>query len=285
MELDHNEESNLKIKGEPMQLKSTRSVTAVDCRMLQKLLSTTIIMAVIMCSTPVISKAKSQQQYGEWDFAAELYLWGASIGGDTSTGTDLDIGIDDLIDGLNMAFMGSFTAKKDRWGFMIDAIYLDASDNEDLNTSFGGVNTDIDLSSWVVTPMIGYEVLNSDKFTLNIIGGVRYLYLNTEIDLRNADPATAAFSFSGDASGDNWDGIIGICGSIDIAANWYIPYHLDIGTGDSEFTWQGFTGVGYHFSYIDLMAGYRYLSWNFDDNDVFDDMNLSGFGAGVKFYF
>ncbi|MFT5729164.1 MAG: hypothetical protein ACI8PB_003327 [Desulforhopalus sp.] len=268
-----------------MNIKLKRKKRALDYKKLQMFFSVAIVATVMIFSLPGQSKAKPAHSDGGWDFAAEVYFWGASIGGDTATGTDVDIEIDDLIDGLNMAFMGSFGVKKERWAFMVDAIYLDSSDNTNINTRIGGVNTNVDLSSWIVTPMIGYEVLNSDKFSLTILGGVRYLYLDTEIDLRNADPAGPAFSFNGDDSGDNWDGIIGIMGDIEIAANWYIPYHLDIGTGDSEFTWQGFTGIGYHFNHIDVLAGYRYLSWNFDDNDVFDDMNLSGFMAGAKFYF
>ena len=265
--------------------KQNNKMDIFNSKALQLFPSMVMLLAVIMFSTPAISKADTQQQDEGWGFAAEVYFWGASIGGDTATGTDLDIGIDDLIDGLNMAFMGSVGVKKDRWGFMIDAIYLDASDNENLNTSIGGVNADIDLSSWVVTPMIGYKLLDSDKFFLTVLGGVRYLYLDTEVDLRNADPAATSFSFSGDDSGDNWDAIIGILGDIAIGANWFIPYQLDIGTGDSEFTWQGYAGIGYHFSFVDVAAGYRYLSWNFDDNDVFDDMNLSGFIAGARFNF
>jgi hypothetical protein len=265
--------------------KQKNNMNSFNSKALQLFPFMVMLLAVIMFSTPGLSKANPQKQDGGWNFAAELYFWGASIDGETATGDNLDIGIDDLIDGLNLAFMGNLGVKKDRWGFMIDTIYLDASDNTNLNTSIGGVNTNVDLSSWVVTPMIGYEVVNSDQFSLVIIGGVRYLYLDTEIDLRNADPAGPVFSINAEDSGDNWDGIIGLRGELTFATNWFIPYHLDIGAGDSDFTWQGFAGVGYHFSYIDVLAGYRYLSWDFDDNAAIDDMNLSGFGAGVKFYF
>ena len=41
--------------------------------------------------------------------------------------------------------------------------------------------------------------------------------------------------------------------------------------------------MGYSFSSIDVVAAYRFLEWDFDDNDVFDDMNVNGPLLGVRF--
>ena len=43
--------------------------------------------------------------------------------------------------------------------------------------------------------------------------------------------------------------------------------------------------MGYRFDLCDVLVAYRYLDWNFDDNDVFDDLNVNGFAAGVRFFF
>ncbi len=50
-------------------------------------------------------------------------------------------------------------------------------------------------------------------------------------------------------------------------------------------TWQALGGVGYRFSKADLVLGYRHMEWNFDGNSVFDDLDISGPYAGVKFVF
>lgn len=235
--------------------------------------------------TAHISEAAEQKNSGDWQFMAELYLWYASIGGEAAAGADVDIGADDLIDDLNLAFMGNIGMKKNRWGFMVDAIYLNASDNQNISSPIGGINTDVELSSWIVTPMVGYEAVASDQFSLNIVAGARYLYLDAEVDLRNADPAGPAFNAGATDSGGNWDGIIGVKGDVSLTTHWYIPYYFDIGTGNSEITWQAFAGLGYRFKHFDILAGYRYLSWEFDDDEVFGDLNVSGVGAGIKFYF
>ena len=40
-----------------------------------------------------------------------------------------------------------------------------------------------------------------------------------------------------------------------------------------------------NFSRVDLMAGWRYERWNFDDNPVLDNMYINGPIAGVKIRF
>lgn len=220
-----------------------------------------------------------------WQFMAEAYFWGASVNGDTASGSDISIDIDDLVDDLNLGFMGVLGVKKGKWGFLVDTIYLDVSDNTNVAIGSVGVNTNVGLEGWVVTPVATYEFFRSGETSINVIAGARYLDLSTDIDLRNADPNSTQFNRKLSDSGSNWDGIVGVKGNLFLNDNWFIPFSADVGAGDSEFTWQFFGGLGYRFNRVDILAGYRYLSWEFDDSDVFDDLNFSGLAAGVRFYF
>jgi len=221
----------------------------------------------------------------EWQFMAEAYFWAASIGGESASGSDIDIDIDDIIDDLNIGFMGTLGAKKGKWGFLVDTIYLDVSDNKNILMDSVPVNTNLDLKGWVVTPMIGYQVYEEGETTISVIAGARYLNLAVDVDLRNPDPTSDFFRPSLSDSGGNWDGIIGVKGDLFLNDNWFIPLYADIGAGDSEFTWQVNGGLGYRFTNFDILVAYRYLSWDWDDNDVFDDLNFSGFAAGMRFLF
>ena len=49
---------------------------------------------------------------GEWRYKASLYLWGAGIGGTSSSGGDVDVSFSDIIDNLDMAAMGAIEARK-----------------------------------------------------------------------------------------------------------------------------------------------------------------------------
>ena len=66
-------------------------------------------------------------------------------------------------------------------------------------------------------------------------------------------------------------------------------HYLDVGTGDTDLTWQALASLGYQFEHLDLVFGYRYLDWDFDENDpggkTFADLDFNGPYAGVKFTF
>ena len=81
---------------------------------------------ILMVATPLSSiGAEDSPEKDQWQFGTEIYLWGASIGGELPTGTDIDIGFDAIIKNLNIAMMGTVAAKKDRWWLFADLIYMD----------------------------------------------------------------------------------------------------------------------------------------------------------------
>jgi hypothetical protein len=227
----------------------------------------------------------------DWQFGAEVYFWGASIGGTSATGGDVDIGIADLLDNLDMAIMGAFGARKGKWMLAADVIYLDVSEKNDgqITLPVGpGVNitgdADVKLKGWIVTPSVRYSLIENEKVSLNLLGGARYLWLDAEIKVETSGPLGNRQAKASD-SGDVWDAVVGVNGQVELADKWYLPYYLDVGTGQSDLTWQAFAGVGYRFKKLDALLGYRYLDWDFDDNEVFDDLNLSGAFVGAKFWF
>ena len=227
----------------------------------------------------------------EWQLGAEVYFWGASIGGSSATGSDIDISIDNLLDDLDMAIMGAFGARKGKWMLAADVIYLDVSQKDDGQVTLpvgSGVNVstevDVKLKGWIVTPTVRYNLIDNEKGSLNLLGGARYLWLDAKLKADISGPLQTRQAKVSD-SGGVWDGVVGVNGHIDLNEKWYLPYYADVGAGQSDFTWQAFAGVGYRFKKLDALLGYRYMDWDFDDNEVFDDLNLSGAFVGVKFWF
>jgi len=82
-----------------------------------------------------------------------------------------------------------------------------------------------------------------------------------------------------------WDGIIGVKGRASFGANreWFVPYYLDVGTGQSDFTWQGIIGIGYQFHWGAVTAAWRYLDYEFKSGKPLESLNLSGPAIGVTF--
>ena len=168
------------------------------------------------------------------------------------------------------------------------ALYMDVEVNP--NTPFGpgvlnGVFRDLRSRSWVVTPQVTYRVVQSDRWDLDLLAGARYLYLKSDL-LRNNLLGVPVLKTD---SAIFWDGIVGTSGKMKFDQNWFLPFHFDVGAGDTELTWQAFAGLGYNFGTWDLVAGYRYLEWDFDDDDTaggtFKDLNMSGPVFGAKFMF
>jgi hypothetical protein len=69
------------------------------------------------------------------------------------------------------------------------------------------------------------------------------------------------------------------------AGKLFLPYYLDAGAGSSKFTWQGMLGIGYAFSWGDLLLVYRYLSFEQGDNKPVERFWLAGPALGVTFHF
>ena len=63
-----------------------------------------------------------------------------------------------------------------------------------------------------------------------------------------------------------------------------MPFYLDVGTGQTELTWQGVAGIGYSFRWGDVVGVYRYLAWNGKSGKPLQDLNLGGPMVGVELH-
>jgi hypothetical protein len=242
--------------------------------------------------SPSLLLAQESAGAGAWQYRADLYLWGASINSRSPRGADATIDFDTLLKNLEMAFMGGFTARKDRWSLGMDAIYMDVKSSTSkpigggdvLELSRGG---SIQMKSWIVTPSVGYALHDSDKGRFELLGGLRYLDLEGVVKADISTPSQALAQFKKTQSGTNWDAIVGLRGRVNLNSNWYMPLYADVGAGDSKSTWQAFAGLGYHFSTLDLLGGYRYLDYNFDDQprDLMSEMTIEGPVVALSFNF
>jgi hypothetical protein len=238
------------------------------------------LLTFFLAVQPVLATETSDD---EWEFSAGVYLWAADIPIETASGEDIEITFDDIIEDLDMAFMGIFGAQKGKWGFQADVIYFDVDD--DSNDSLGRFGlltlTNIELKAAIVTPTASYRVLDTDRLHLHILGGLRYLYLDIEVDI---DPLPAL-----EPDGDSTDGIVGFKGDIQLNEKWRIPFYYDVGKGDSELTYQADIGIDYRVSSFDLGLHYRYLKFKFDEDEEFgkaiDNIVVKGPMFGFKYLF
>ena len=222
-----------------------------------------------------------------WQFGGAIYLWGAGIGGETRTGDDIDMSFSDLMKNLDMAFMGMLTARKGKWSLLSDVIYLNVSDDKSRTTNgelIGQPVTaklDVGLKSLIISAAAAYEVYENARTQLDVLAGGRYLYMKPDLEFRIADIGLRERVAE---SEDFIDAVVGLRGRTELNEKWGMNYYADIGTGESDLTWQLLAGFNYRFSKVDAAFGYRYIKWEFDDS-VLDNLDVSGPYAGVRFDF
>lgn len=206
-----------------------------------------------------------------------LYAWGAgitgtaAINGQTLPSAPTEVDVDEIIDKLEMAFMGHYEGMGDLWGFGADYTYIGLGDTNDL-----GVTGDIDAT--IAEAFAIYRP--NDVFDL--LAGVRY----TGLDMLVSGPGGV-----GEAEGDRslTDFYVGGRLFAPLSDTWTGALRADVGTGDSDLTWNVVAAVDWQPSDgFSVVGGYRWLDYNVDKDDALVskelDLTFDGPFLGVTFH-
>jgi hypothetical protein len=239
-----------------------------------------------------------------WQFDAVIYGYMPAIGGTTKfppgTGGGVEIDADAILENLKFAFMGSFDASKGQFGVTADVVYADLGTTRSgtRELSFGGVQipadasakVDFDLSGWCWTVVGTYAAVNNPRATLQTVAGARFLdidqHLAWEVSGNVASIPLNGREGSVGSGVRNWDGVVGVRGRFTFGSDghWFIPYYADLGTGDSDFTWQAVAGLGYAFGWGDVLAAVRHIDYQMKPGNDIQRLTFSGPAVGVAFH-
>jgi hypothetical protein len=207
----------------------------------------------------------------EWEFDGNFYGWMPSIDAPLQTGGDINIPFETILQDLNMLFMGGVGVSKSKWWFKTDVIFFRISQkNNRLVTPPGGIpdidfatSSEVEKKAWIVTPSVGYNLVDAERGSLDVFAGARYLWIDVGLNLDFSGPLGGGGSAQISDSSSVWDGIVGVRGDVDFGPKVFLPYYADVGGGQSNLTWQAFAGVGWRFKHVDAIAGWRYLEYKF----------------------
>jgi len=270
-----------------------------------------LAVAVISAATSILPSVAAAEPVAisgtrpdTWEFGALVYGWYPDLGGRTTfpNGQSSDISVDasDLLDHTNMAALGSFEVRKGSWGMFTDVMYqnIGAFRSAYRNITIGDMglpadvsaSADLDIKVTIWTLAATYRVVATEDAAMDFFAGARLV--DEKVNLKwTLNGNVAQVPLPGQAgrlseNNQNIDALVGLKGRLAFGTDlkWFVPYYGDIGTGDSQLTWQAMAGLGYAFSWGEIIGGYRYLDYNFKSDSRIDNLNLSGPMLGVAFH-
>jgi hypothetical protein len=239
----------------------------------------------------------------QWKFQAVIYVYLPSVDSESTFpgsggGSSASVDASKLLENLNLAFMGSFEADRGPWGMFADVIYVDFGDSESPSRDFsiGGTlpagataSLRYDLSGWLWTFAGSWRASSGPGHELNLIGGARLIDIDQTIDwqLSGNIGSVALPDRAGERTNGvrNWDAIVGLKGRamFGTGQRWFVPYYLDVGTGESSLTWQAMAGVGYAFGWGSVIGAWRHIDYDAQSGTSIESVSFDGPAVAVAF--
>lgn len=258
----------------------------------QRRTASVAVLLSVLTATPGLANAQTADA---WEFGGAVYGWFPTISGNTafpagSTGSDISISTRQILDSLEFVFMGALEARKGRWGAFTDVVYMSAgasaANTRELTVGGRPLPADatadlrLDVRSVIWTLGGTWRLDTAPGKVVDLLAGARLLDMRQTLawqltgnlgNLPLAGPGGRA-----EVDINHWDAIVGAKGRFDISGPWFVPFHADIGAGDSDLTWQLMAGVGYRLQAGHLIAAWRHLDYRMKADRPIESASFGG---------
>ena len=241
------------------------------------MISVRFSLALLMLVFSTAGKA-AEPESDQWQFTVTPYLWLATIKGTTGSTADPAASSTNYnflsLDNLDSAFFIAASASRGRWTIQTDIVFLNFSDS----FALGPLGTEIDLKGDVFELSGAYRLRNLEHTEL--LFGVRRVALDLGISLTSGP--------QGSSKQDWLDPVIGLRHIRPLGRRWHTVIRADVGGFgvSSDFTFNGVAGAAFNMTeHSSLFLGYRYLTLQFGDDDILDDLTAKGLALGVELNF
>jgi opacity protein-like surface antigen len=254
--------------------------------------------AFALCPAAPAHSETASQDNATWEFEAAPYLWVAATDVSTRLGARAPVVnangsvSGDISSSMNAGAMGTFEARRGRWGVLLDLWRVTASNGA--KPVMGGVlgNARLKTTQAAAEFAGAYRVWNHQTTPVDAVAGLRYSYLKADISLSPSLvlPAGARFTDSVD-----WpDAFVGVRVAHALTDKWRLVGYADIGAGVTKKSWQALAGANYAISdNMSAKFGYRVFNMDFEKSYSISDiradfrlsMKTSGVYAGLGYRF
>lgn len=274
----------------------------------------TFLGAAALLAPPAALAQASKSGPDDWKFRASVYGWLPSIdvksnysvppaiaAAGLAPGGNAEVDGSDILKSIEGVFMGTFEMRKGRWGAVTDLIMLNLGQTKTgiKHFTIGGrvlptvpgdavLTADYSLEGAVWTLAGQYTAIDEPGHNLNVIAGARYLTVDQKLNWNfSGNVGPIALPLRGgtmNSDGSVTDFVVGVRGQARLGdGRWFVPYYLDVGTGQSNSTYQAMVGLGYAFDWGEITAAYRVLDYNLPDSKFISDLRFHGGLIGVGF--
>jgi hypothetical protein len=233
---------------------------------------------------PEVEGTRQKRNMG-WEFELAPYMWMAGVDVTSAVGpieTSGEADFVDLLKNLDIGAMLHFEGRRDRWGFILDGLYIRLSDEAGARVGpvgVRGIDVEGTLEMTVIAGSVFYRFGEAGR-SFDAIAGVSYFRIDIGID---AGPLP---SIAGDKE---WlDPFIGGRVGLDLSEKWFLSVRGDIGGFGvgSELIWDVTASLGYRLSKRATLAfGYRHLDVDYEDGRFEFDAQFSGPYVGLVLRF
>ena len=203
-----------------------------------------------------------------WHVGITPYLWFAGVHGTVGalghqTGVHASFG--DILSNLNIGLMGEVEARKKRFLVTTDVMWMRLSDDKALPLNEVGIQSiDVKVKQFLLTPGVGYRVVDKEKIKVDATVGFRYWHLGQTLEF---NPSLVG----GVSQTQNWVDVLGGARiHIPLSQKAMVTILGDAGGGGANSDYQVAAALGYRIGekYV-LQAGWRYLDANYRNSQTF----------------
>ncbi len=123
-----------------------------------------------------------------WQFTIAVPGWMAGMDGTIGVrgvNADIDIGLDEILQHLDMIFAARAEAQKGPFGIFGEVIYIGLSDNTQINGLINNIHEQVDLT--LVDGALSWRLFNQPRWSLDFAAGTHYTNVYERLEL-HSDP-------------------------------------------------------------------------------------------------
>jgi hypothetical protein len=226
--------------------------------------------------------AAAQSDEEDWRWSIAPYVWGSDVSADVSFPSGQSVGgelkFSDIVDKLDFAALVHVEGAYGEMGMFFDATYLSMSDNG----LRGPISTASDVE-FGLYELAAVYTRGGETGPLGVFMGARVIDTTFDLELSGPGPLGPVHRSTDDRF---LDFMVGARYAFSLGERWRLSLRGDVGVGDTEEDWGAIALLGWRFGQDlkhALVAGWRHLQIELEDNGRQTDVSFDGPLVGVSF--